>query len=49
MLATYDDKTSIRLKTQYALDKKLGGIMFWQLADDAYRDGLLAVISAQLP
>ena len=48
MLATYDDKRSIALKTQYALDKKLGGIMFWQLADDAYRDGLLMTIADQL-
>lgn len=41
---TYDDKRSIRLKTRYALMKKLGGIMFWQLGDDKPKDGLLSEI-----
>jgi len=31
---TYDDTASVRLKTEYAVEKKLGGIMFWQLSDD---------------
>ncbi len=44
ILVTYDDSTSVRLKTQYALDRGLGGIMFWQLADDKFRRGLLDVI-----
>lgn len=38
--ATFDDAASIALKTQYAIDNKLGGIMFWQLTDD-YADGTL--------
>ena len=29
------------LQTQYAIDNKLGGIMFWELGSDAYRNGLL--------
>jgi len=41
LVATYDDQQSIALKTKYAVDKKLGGIMFWQLADDKFKDGLL--------
>lgn len=41
ILVTYDDSTSITRKTQYAIRRKLGGIMFWQLADDRYRNGLL--------
>ncbi|POY38296.1 glycoside hydrolase [Solitalea longa] len=41
---TFDDKKSIELKTQYAKDKKLGGIMFWEVKDDAKQDGLLDVI-----
>ncbi|MHA4810537.1 glycoside hydrolase family 18 protein [Flavitalea flava] len=41
---TYDDTLSVRLKTQYALDKGLGGIMFWQLPEDLFRGGLLDVI-----
>lgn len=41
---TYDDTTSIRLKTRYAIDRHLGGLMFWELADDAFTNGLLDVI-----
>ena len=41
---SYDDSLSIRLKTQYAMDKRLGGIMFWQLPEDRFTDGLLDVI-----
>ena len=43
-LATYDDKRSIALKTRYAVKNKLGGIMFWQLYDDSFHEGLLDVI-----
>lgn len=49
LLATFDDERSIALKTQYALDLKLGGIMFWQLYDDHHHDGLLNVIHQTLP
>ncbi len=44
LLATYDDQRSISLKTKYAIQKHLGGIMFWQLCDDSFRDGLLNVM-----
>ncbi len=44
LFATFDDPASVRLKTQYALDKKLGGIMFWQLAEDLPEGGLLDVM-----
>ena len=44
LFVTYDDKRSITLKTKYALDKGLGGIMFWELAYDSYKNGLLEVI-----
>ena len=44
ILATYDDAQSIKDKTEYAIQNKLGGIMFWQLADDRYHNGLLDVI-----
>ncbi|RYD76666.1 MAG: glycoside hydrolase family 18 protein [Sphingobacteriales bacterium] len=43
-LATFDDPKSISLKTKYVINKKLNGIMFWELTDDAYTDGLLSVI-----
>ena len=45
---TFDDKTSVALKTKYAIDKKLGGIMFWKLNSDTYKDGLLDAIDKQL-
>ncbi|HEY2722818.1 MAG TPA: hypothetical protein VGI82_13885, partial [Chitinophagaceae bacterium] len=41
---TFDDSLSIARKTQYVITKKLGGIMFWQLMDDKFNDGLLDVI-----
>jgi chitinase len=44
LMATYDDSESIKLKTEYVVDKKLNGIMFWQLADDSFSNGLLDVI-----
>jgi chitinase len=44
LLATYDNENSVALKTKYAIDRELGGIMFWQLYDDSFRVGLLNVI-----
>ncbi len=44
LFVTYDDKKSIALKTKYALNNRLGGIMFWELAYDAFDNGLLDVI-----
>ncbi|HEY4288337.1 MAG TPA: glycoside hydrolase family 18 protein [Puia sp.] len=42
--ASFDDSTSIRLKTEYAIRKRLGGVMFWQLTEDRFSGGLLDVI-----
>jgi chitinase len=39
--ASFDDEKSIRLKTRYARDKHLGGIMFWELTGDKPQHGLL--------
>ena len=44
LFVTYDDTTSMRLKTAYAKEKKLNGIMFWQLGEDTFSGGLLDVI-----
>jgi chitinase len=44
LLATFDDSLSISRKTIYAMKRKLGGIMFWQLMDDRFTDGLLDAI-----
>lgn len=41
---TFDDTTSMRIKMEYTIAKKLHGIMFWQLNEDKYRDGLLNVL-----
>jgi chitinase len=45
LFVTYDDRRSIELKTKYAIEKGLGGIMFWELSEDLYEDGLLDVIN----
>ena len=34
IFVTYDDTTSVKLKTEFVLKTKLGGIMFWQLGHD---------------
>jgi len=41
IFATFDDHQSIKLKSQFALEHKLGGIMFWQLMNDKKQNGLL--------
>ncbi|HSI74247.1 MAG TPA: glycoside hydrolase family 18 protein [Lunatimonas sp.] len=41
---SYEDTVSIKLKTRYAADTGLGGIMFWQLGSDAPDDGLVDAI-----
>lgn len=35
IFVTYDDTKSVQLKTKFAKNKKLGGIMFWQLGGDS--------------
>ena len=45
---TFDDERSMTLKTKYAVQEKLGGIMFWQLGDDKPADGLLDAIDKAL-
>ncbi|CAM3998934.1 glycoside hydrolase family 18 protein [Flavobacterium weaverense] len=44
MFATGDNVTSIKEKTKYAINKKLGGIMFWQLTIDNPKNGMLEAI-----
>ncbi len=48
LFATFDDKRSIREKTAYVKNKKLGGIMFWELSQDTAADGLVQAISSGL-
>ncbi|HRI60266.1 MAG TPA: glycoside hydrolase family 18 protein [Saprospiraceae bacterium] len=42
--ATFDDATSVAMKTKFARAKGLGGIMFWELSSDVPENGLLQVI-----
>jgi chitinase len=44
LFVTYDDTNSMRDKTAYAKNKKLNGIMFWQLGEDTFSGGLLNAI-----
>ena len=45
LFITYDDKRSMDLKAKYVADNKLNGIMFWELTNDTYNDGLLDTIN----
>lgn len=47
---SYDDPESIDLKVKYALSKELGGVMIWELSQDARQSdkGLLDVIDQTL-
>lgn len=42
--ATFDNPQSVQSKVRYALKNGLGGIMFWQLTGDKYKNGLLDAI-----
>lgn len=44
---TYEDTVSVRLKTEFAIENGLGGIMFWQLRGDTDKNGLLDAIHAE--
>jgi chitinase len=44
---SYEDTVSIRLKTKYAAETGLGGIMFWSLGGDTEKDGLVNAIYAE--
>jgi len=44
LFATGDDISSVKVKTAYAIKKKLGGIMFWELVLDTHRNGMVDTI-----
>lgn len=44
LFATFDDKRSIKAKIKFIRRKKLGGIMFWELAQDIRGGGLVDVM-----
>ena len=41
---TFDDSVSVALKTKYSIKQRLNGIMFWQIGDDSFSNGLLDVM-----
>ncbi|UZR97403.1 glycoside hydrolase family 18 protein [Chondrinema litorale] len=41
IMVSYDDTVSVRLKTEYTIEKGLGGIMFWELGNDTKEEGTL--------
>jgi chitinase len=41
LFMSYDDTVSVGLKTKYAMEKGLGGIMFWELGNDTKEEGSL--------
>jgi len=45
LFATFDDRRSVALKTEYAMNRGLGGIMFWELTGDLREDGLLTTMA----
>lgn len=44
LFITYDDKRSMQIKAKYVADNHLNGIMFWEITNDTYQDGLLDAI-----
>ena len=40
-MVSYDDTVSVAQKTEYAMAKGLGGIMFWELGNDTKEEGSL--------
>src|SRR5437762_3537647 len=48
LFATFDDKRSIAEKAKFVRNKKLGGIMFWELTGDLPKGGLVEAIGEGL-
>jgi chitinase len=48
LFATFDDRRSIKAKSKFVRNKKLGGMMFWELSDDKTEEGLLQTMRKKL-
>jgi chitinase len=48
LFATFDDERSVTLKTKYAIDKGLNGLLLWELRQDDGRQRLLKAIAGAL-
>ncbi|WP_207426205.1 glycoside hydrolase family 18 protein [Pedobacter sp. SYSU D00535] len=44
LFVTFDDNRSVKLKTEYMMERKLNGIMFWQILHDKSSGSLLGTI-----
>jgi chitinase len=44
-MVSYDDPQSLGLKAKYAHEKKLGGVMIWELSEDDDKNSLLRVLN----
>jgi chitinase len=44
IMISYDDPESLKLKAAYAKDKKLGGVMCWELSQDDAKASLLSAL-----
>ncbi len=48
LFATFDDERSVTEKLKYIKRRNLGGIMFWELADDKENNGLIELMYHKL-
>jgi chitinase len=48
IMISYEDAQSIAVKAQYVIQKRLGGMMFWDLGQDDSKSALLDAIHGQL-
>jgi chitinase len=48
LFATFDDERSNKAKAKFIRQKKLGGIMFYELKNDKKTSGLIDATSRQL-
>jgi chitinase len=48
IFVTFDNMTSVKAKATYVLQRKLGGLMFWELSQDLPNNGFLDVIASVL-
>ena len=48
IMISYEDPQSIAIKAKYVIQKRLGGMMFWDLGQDDSKSTLLDAIHSQL-
>ena len=48
LFVTYDDPQSLRTKAEYVKERKLGGVMIWELSDDDEKSSLLHAVNEGL-